>query len=132
MADHVKIMRSQLGRARGLGAAKSGAEHWWAERVGAAALIPLSLWFVFSILSLLGADQPAVAAWAGHPLNAALLLALILVTFHHAQLGLQVVYEDYIHTAGVRTAAVLVTKGAAYLLALLAALSVGKLFFLTH
>jgi succinate dehydrogenase / fumarate reductase membrane anchor subunit len=132
MADHVKIMRSQLGRARGLGAAKSGVEHWWAERVGAVALVPLSLWFVFSVLSMLGADQPSVAAWTGHPLNAALLIALILATFHHAQLGLQVVYEDYIHTAGLRTAAVLATKGAAYLLALLAALSVGKLFLLTH
>ena len=59
-----KIMRSQLARARGLGSAKSGIEHWWTERVSAAALVPLSLWFVFSVLSMLGADQPVVTAGA--------------------------------------------------------------------
>jgi succinate dehydrogenase / fumarate reductase membrane anchor subunit len=132
MAPPPKILRSQLGRARGLGAAHAGVEHWWGQRVSSAALAPLSLWFVASMLSLLGADQPAVAAWVGHPLNAALLLALIGLTFHHTQAGLQVVFEDYIHGAGLRMAAVLATKGTALLLGLLAALSVGKLFLTTH
>ncbi len=127
-----KIMRSQLGRARGLGSAKAGLEHWWVERVTAAALVPLTLWFVISILSMLGADQPTVAAWVSHPLNAALLLALIIMTFHHAQLGLQVVYEDYIHGAVLRTASILATKAAALLLGLMASLAVIKLFLAAH
>jgi succinate dehydrogenase / fumarate reductase membrane anchor subunit len=128
----IRVMRSQLGRARGAGAARSGAGQWLAERISAVAMIPLSIWFVLAVISLLGADQPTVATWASHPLNAALLLALILTTFHHAQMGLQVVLEDYSHNHGFRTAAVLATKGAAYLLTILAALSVAKLYLTVH
>jgi succinate dehydrogenase / fumarate reductase membrane anchor subunit len=127
MAEKIEIRRSQLGRVRGMGAAHAGVEHWWQERVSALALVPLTLWFVAAVLSLLGADQSAVAAWVAHPVNAVLLLALIAMTFHHAALGLQVVYEDYIDTAGPRTAAILATKGLALLLGLLAALAVLKL-----
>jgi succinate dehydrogenase / fumarate reductase membrane anchor subunit len=132
MNDGGKIMRSQLGRARGLGSAKSGIEHWWTERVSAAALVPLSLWFVFSVLSMLGTDQPVVAAWAARPFNAALLLALILMGFYHAALGLQVVLEDYIEGAALRTASILGVKGACLLLGLMAALAVVKLFLAAH
>jgi succinate dehydrogenase / fumarate reductase membrane anchor subunit len=127
MAEQIKIRRSQLGRARGLGAAHEGVGHWWQERISALALVPLTLWFVYGVLSLLGADQPAVAAWIAYPVNAVLLLVLIAMTFHHAALGLQVVYEDYIVSAGSRTAAILATKAAALLLGLLAALAVLKL-----
>jgi succinate dehydrogenase / fumarate reductase, membrane anchor subunit len=130
MSD-IKIMRSQLGRARGLGASGAGPEHWWVQRVTSLALIPLTLWFLAAVLSLLGQPQPAVAAWAGHPLNAALLLALVLATFHHAHLGLQVVFEDYIHGT-LRTAITLATKGLACLLALMAALAIIKLFLTAH
>jgi succinate dehydrogenase / fumarate reductase membrane anchor subunit len=128
MVEQVKIMRSQLGRARGLGAARAGTEHWIAERVSAVALVPLSVWFIVSLLSLLGAEQRDVAAWVRHPFNAAMLLALILATFHHAQLGMQVVFEDYVHGPQRRTAIVLAVKGAALLLGLLAALAVAKLY----
>jgi succinate dehydrogenase / fumarate reductase membrane anchor subunit len=131
-SDHVQVMRSQLGRARGLGAAKSGAHHWKVERITAVALVPLSLWFVFAVLTHLGAPQPVVAAWAGTPLNAALLLALVLMTFHHMQLGLQVVWEDYIHHARRREIAILATRGACLLLGLIAAVAVLKIAALTH
>lgn len=127
MAEKVQIRRSQLGRVRGLGAAGAGVEHWWIERVTAMALVPLTLWFVISVLTLLGAEQPVVAAWVSRPWNAVLLLALIAMTFHHAQLGLQVVYEDYIDDAALRTAVILATKAAALLLGLAAALAVLKL-----
>jgi succinate dehydrogenase / fumarate reductase membrane anchor subunit len=124
---HVTVMRSELGRVRGLGAAKSGLEHWWVERVSALALVPLTIWFILSVLSLLGTGQPEMVAWVARPLNAVLLLALIVMTFHHTQLGLQVVYEDYIHNKWRLQAAVLTTKGAAVLLGLTAALAVLKM-----
>ena len=127
MAEQITVRRSQLGRVRGLGAARAGVEHWWQERVSALALVPLTLWFVVSVLTMLGADQAVVAGWIAHPVNAVLLLALIVLTFHHAALGLQVVYEDYIDTAGPRAAAILATKGLALLLGLLASLAVLKL-----
>ncbi len=124
---NITVMRSQLGRARGVGAAHSGVHHWMAERVTAIALVPLTLWFLFSIMRLLGAPLSSVAGWAGHPVNAALLLALIAMTFHHMQLGLQVVIEDYVDDSRARQAAILINKGVAFLLGLIAAVSVLKL-----
>jgi succinate dehydrogenase / fumarate reductase membrane anchor subunit len=130
--EHIEVRRSQLGRARGLGPARSGAHHWKAERVTAIALVPLSIWFVLAVLGHLGAPQPVVAAWAGTPVNATLLLALIIMTFHHMQLGLQVVFEDYIRSVGRRDAAILVTRGACLLLGLLAGVAVLKLAVMAH
>ena len=128
----VTVMRSQLGRVRGAGSAHAGAHHWKAERITAMALVPLTVWFVISVLAHLGAEQPAIAQWAGQPLNAALLLALIAMNFHHMHLGLQVVYEDYIHNIPRREAAILATRGACLLLGLLAAISVIKLAAAAH
>jgi succinate dehydrogenase / fumarate reductase membrane anchor subunit len=128
-APHVDIMRSPLGRARGLGSARSGREHWWAERVTAVALVPLTIWFIFAVLHLLGSPQPAVAHWAAHPVNTVLLLCLVAATFHHMALGLQVVIEDYIHDEAARMAALLAMKAVCVLLALAAIVSVLKLAF---
>jgi succinate dehydrogenase / fumarate reductase membrane anchor subunit len=91
-------MRSPLGRAIGLGSAKEGVEHWWAQRVTAVALVPLSIWFIASIISLVGADIETVQNWVGQPLPAILLMLLLIAVFYHVSLGLQVVVEDYIHT----------------------------------
>lgn len=123
----INVMRSQLGRARGVGSAKAGVHHWIAERVTSIALVPLTLWFIFSMVRLVGAPQPSVAAWAGHPINAALLLALIIMTFHHMQLGVQVVLEDYVNDKRLMTPLILLNKGLALMLGLIAAVSVLKL-----
>ena len=124
------VMRSTLGQVRGLGAGGSGiVEHWRVERITAIALVPLTIWFVVSVLRLLGAPQPVVAHWAGHPVNTVLLLALIAMTFHHMQLGLQVVIGDYIHSKPLELAATLANKGIALLLALFAAVAVLKMAF---
>ena len=124
------VMQSQLGRVRGLGAGGGNAvEHWRIERVTAIALVPLTVWFVVSVLLLLGAGQPAVAHWAGHPVNTVLLLALIVMTFHHMQLGLQVVIGDYIHSKPIAALVTLANKGLALLLALCAAVAVLKMAF---
>ncbi len=123
----IEVMRSQLGRARGTGAAHSGVHHWYAERITSIALVPLTLWFIFAVLRLVGAPQEAVVDWAGRPVNAALLLALIAITFHHMQLGLQVVYEDYINAKWLMNIAILGTKAAALLLGLLASVAVLKM-----
>jgi len=91
-------MRSPLGRAIGLGSAKEGVEHWWAQRLTAIALVPLSLWFVSAIIGLAGADLETMQNWVGLPLPAILLVLLLIATFYHLSLGLQVVIEDYVHT----------------------------------
>ena len=103
-------LRNPLARARGLGSAKQGVHHWWMQRVSAIALVPLSVWFVASLIAVAGGDHAAVAAWIGQPVTAVLLILTLIATFYHAALGLQVVYEDYIGSHLLRIAADVVTK----------------------
>jgi succinate dehydrogenase membrane anchor subunit len=91
-------MRSPLSRARGLGSAREGVEHWWMQRVTAAALIPLTLWFVASLIALTGSDYNAFIAWLKAPFVAILMVLLLIALFHHMALGLRVVVEDYVHS----------------------------------
>ena len=88
---------SPLGRARGLGSAKEGVGHWWAQRVTALALVPLTLWLVFGIVTRVGAGHAAVVEWIAQPLVAIALILTLFATFLHAKLGVQVVIEDYVH-----------------------------------
>ena len=85
-------------RARGLGAAHHGASHWVVERITSIARAPLSLWAVFAGIGLARADFEGAMVWMSHPLNAVLLLLLIIVGFQHMHAGMRVVIEDYIHT----------------------------------
>ena len=90
--------RSSLGRARGLGSAKHGVAHWWLQRVTAVAMIPLLIWFITAIISvLISPDIRVVAHWFASPINSLLMVLLLCAMFYHAKLGLQVVIEDYIH-----------------------------------
>ena len=91
-------LRSPLGRAIGLGSAKEGVDHWWAQRITAIALVPLVIWGIFLVLALVNADYVQARAIVHQPFAAIWLAALVIATFWHAQLGLQVVIEDYVHT----------------------------------
>jgi succinate dehydrogenase / fumarate reductase membrane anchor subunit len=95
-------LRSPLGRAIGLGSAKEGVDHWWAQRVSAVALIVLGVWFVASLVALAGADHARVVTWLHGPLAAILTILLIIAVFYHTALGLQVVIEDYVHSEWVK------------------------------
>ncbi len=121
---HVDILRSSLGRARGLGSARAGSHHWWVQRLTAVALVPLTLWFIFSAILLTGATQEAMVVWLSAPHRLALMVALIVATFHHLQLGLQTVIEDYIHGDLCRLSTILAMKGLCVLLALACIVSV--------
>jgi succinate dehydrogenase / fumarate reductase, membrane anchor subunit len=110
-------MRSPLGRAVGLGSAKDGVEHWWLQRVTAVALVPLGLWFVIAIIRLVGADVDNVRDWVGNPLPAILLVLLLIATFYHAALGLQVVIEDYVHAELTKLCLLIVVRLACFALA---------------
>jgi succinate dehydrogenase / fumarate reductase membrane anchor subunit len=116
--------RSTLGRVRGLGSAKEGVQHWWVQRLTALALIPLSIWLVASLVAHTGASYAAVRAWLGQPVTVGLLVLLLAATFHHAQLGLQVVIEDYVHHEGAKIALLILVKAAAVVLALAGILAV--------
>ncbi|BCI68227.1 succinate dehydrogenase membrane anchor subunit [Acetobacter aceti NRIC 0242] len=123
---HRTVMRSQLGRARGLGSGHSGTGHWIVERVSAASLLPLSGWFVIQMFRLGGADYEQVAKWGGKPVNATLLTALVATSFYHAEVGLQVIVDDYVHGKAHAPTKLLVKIGTG-LLGLLGVVSVLKL-----
>jgi len=122
-------LRTKLSEARGLGSAKEGTHHWWVQRVTSIALVPLSFWFAFAAATLAGDGYDAVAAWVAAPVNAVLLLLLIVATFHHLHLGVQVVLEDYVHIEPVKVAAVLAVKLASAMLGVAAAFAVLKVAF---
>lgn len=102
--------RTPLAKARGLGSAKVGTHHWWAQRVTAVALIPLSLWFVAAAAHLPGAGYEEIVAWITSPWNTILLIAWIIAAYYHAALGIQVIVEDYIHTDWVKISGILAMK----------------------
>jgi len=97
--------RTALGRVRGLGSAMSGTDHWWHQRVTAVALVPLVIWFVTSIVGLVGADYAVVVAWLRNPLVAIIMVLLLSATYYHLRLGLQVVIEDYVHDQALKVTA---------------------------
>jgi succinate dehydrogenase / fumarate reductase membrane anchor subunit len=103
-------LRTPLGKALGLGSAKDGTGHWWSQRVTAAALAILGLWFAIALASLDGFDFQTVRLWLGAPLNSILLIILVATLFYHSSLGVQVVIEDYVHEDGAKVVALVLAK----------------------
>lgn len=120
-------LRSDLGRVKGLGAAHEGVGHWRLQRLTAVALILLALWFVTTLMGLIGAPHTEVVAWVGQIHVTVLLLALSLALFWHLKLGLQVVIEDYVHTPWLLIAAQVAIRAFAALGALVAVVSILKI-----
>lgn len=89
-------MQSDLARVQGLGSAKEGTAHWWAQRLTSIALIPLGLWAAYAAIAQVGADLAAFKAWLAAPWNTLLMVLFVGTVFYHLQLGLQVVVEDYV------------------------------------
>ncbi|MCS3902424.1 succinate dehydrogenase / fumarate reductase membrane anchor subunit [Methylohalomonas lacus] len=119
-------LRSPLGRARGLGSAKSGLHHWIAQRLTAIALVPLSLWFIVTLVCLIGSDHATAVERLQSPLTATLLILFIAALFHHAQLGVQVVIEDYVHGHWQKLTSLVVVKFIAVFAALASIIAVLK------
>jgi succinate dehydrogenase / fumarate reductase membrane anchor subunit len=121
--------RTPLARARGLGSAKDGVGHWWAQRLTAIALIPLVVWFAISLVMLSGADYTVVRAWIGAPLVMMLLVLTISVGLYHGQLGMQVVIEDYVGSDGWKLALIVIVKFIAVLFGLGAIVAILRIGF---
>ncbi len=117
-------MRTPLAQVRGLGSAKAGAHHWWAQRLSAIALVPLALWFVASLVSVASADYATAVAWLGSPLNSALLVLFIGAAFYHAQLGMQVIFEDYVSTHWLQVTSIILVRFLAILLAVISIIAI--------
>jgi succinate dehydrogenase / fumarate reductase membrane anchor subunit len=88
--------RTPLGRARGLGSAKTGVGRFIGERVTSVALLFLVIWAVRSALGLARGGYAGAIHWLGLPINAALMVLLAVAGFIHMQAGMAVIVEDYI------------------------------------
>ncbi len=122
-------LRSPLNRARGLGSAKDGLHHWWAQRLTALALIPLVIWFAISLVTMSGADYGMVRVWIGSPVVMVLLILTIVIGLHHGQLGLQVVIEDYVHKDGIKLALIVAVRFIAVFFGLAAVVAIMRIGF---
>lgn len=122
-------LRNPIAKARGLGSAKDGTAHWWAQRVSAIALVPLVLYVLYLLVSLVGADYVTVRLTIAQPHNALLLLLFIGTAFWHARLGLQVVVEDYFHVRWVEVFLMIAIKFVFVVLGLAAIIAIGRIVF---
>jgi succinate dehydrogenase / fumarate reductase membrane anchor subunit len=120
---------SGLKRVRGLGSAKSGVHHWWLQRVTAVGNFALMAWFVLSLLLLPNLAHSSVIAWIAQPLVAVPLMLLVLSTFWHARLGVQVMIEDYVHAEGLKLLSVLALNFFILGLGALALFSIARIAF---
>ena len=102
-------LRSPLGKVLGAGSAKEGVHHWWLQRLTSIALVPLTIWFVVSLLSLPSFEHVTLVTWIAQSWTALLLILFILVATWHSQLGVRVVVEDYVHGGSKTLALVLIT-----------------------
>ncbi|MDQ3140086.1 MAG: succinate dehydrogenase, hydrophobic membrane anchor protein [Pseudomonadota bacterium] len=102
-------METPIARVRGLGSAKTGAHHWWLERLTSVSTLLLFVWFLVALLRLPNLDHATVVEWLQAPLAAVPMLLLILSTFWHLKLGMQVVFEDYVHES-TRIVAIVLTN----------------------
>ena len=112
-----KHMRSPVSQAGRLGSGKEGVEDWWRERVTAVALVPLALWFFASLVAHSRSDYAGLVAWLRLPLSTLMMVLLLVALFYHTALGLQVIIDDYVHSAMKIPALVLIRLACLALLA---------------
>ena len=122
-------LRTPLGKVRGLGSAKDGTEHFWLQRVTALALIPLTIWFLYFLVSSVGSEYATTILQLKKPLVAIPMLLLLITGFYHMKLGLQVVIEDYVTAPALKFAGLLLNTFACTALGLACVYAVLKIGF---
>lgn len=120
-------LRTPLSKAVGLGAAGEGAGHWWMQRMTAVALLPLVIWFAFSVALIGEMNYEAITAWIASPIVAVLIILLIVSGFYHLQLGMKVIIEDYTHVEWMKLTGIILVDFACILLMVAGILSVLKI-----
>lgn len=123
----MKEMRTPLGKARGLGSAREGTDHFWRQRMTALANIPLTLFLVVNVIVLAGADYATATAWLGSPWVAIPMLLLVVSGAVHMRLGMQSIIEDYVHGEGAKVVCLMLNTFFAVCIALACAYAIMKL-----
>jgi succinate dehydrogenase / fumarate reductase membrane anchor subunit len=109
-ARSARDYRTPRARVEGLGAARAGTQHFLHQRITAIALVPLSIWFVFAGLGLVGANLAEVMVFLGEPLNAVLMFGFLIAALYHMSLGMQIIIEDYVHREGAKIALLILNR----------------------
>src|SRR4051812_40495625 len=122
-------MRTPLGRVRGLGAARTGTEYFWWQRLTAVSNVPLTIAGIVIVISLLGRNHAATVQVLGSPLIAIILLLFILSITNHMRIGMQVIIEDYVHEEKAKIALIMLNVFYAFAIALACAFAILKLSF---
>ena len=128
----MKDLRSPLAKAKGLGTSKDASNDFWIQRLTALALVPLVLWFCFSLVLLPQVSYEVLVHYLQSPFNAIMMILLVIISFKHAQMGMQVIFEDYIATHGARISAILGVKFISYLMMALGVFSILKIALGAH
>jgi succinate dehydrogenase / fumarate reductase membrane anchor subunit len=119
--------KSPLNRVFGLGTAKEGVTHWWHQRVTAVAMLPLGLWFAFSVLGVDMSSHSALIAWISDPMTAVLLILTTSCLIYHSILGVRVVVEDYVAGKGLKVVTLLLSSFAHAFLGVVCLISILKI-----
>jgi succinate dehydrogenase / fumarate reductase, membrane anchor subunit len=122
-------IKTPLGRVLGHGSAKQGVNHWWIERLTGLALLPLTVWFLWSLLSLPSYGHADVVHWIAGPWTAVLLMLFVLAVTWHSQLGVQVVIEDYVHGPAIKFASTVLCNFAHVVVAAASLFAILKIAF---
>ncbi len=120
-------LRTPLSRAHGLGSAKEGVSHWWAQRLTSIALAPLVIWFAFSIAMLSNMEYATLLNWIQSPFNTVMLILMTIAGFYHMQLGLQVIVEDYVHSEWLKFSSIMLINFACIVFAVASIVAVLKI-----
>jgi succinate dehydrogenase / fumarate reductase membrane anchor subunit len=129
MKNDTTTIRSPLGRARGLGSAKDGTHHWWVQRLSGIAMILPMIYLLWNIDRIVSPDYDALLVWLKQPVPAMALVLFIASSFYHANLGIQVVIEDYVHCEGSKFFWLVLTKLFFFFLGFAAIFAVVRLNF---
>lgn len=122
-------MSTPMRKARGHGSGHNGTHHFWVQGLSALALVPLTVWFVVSVVAQVGANHADVVAWISNPFSTTLLVLFIVASFYHLNLGAQVMLEDYVHHRVLNLTAIIAVNFACWAIGLACVLSVLKIAF---
>ena len=126
-AGAAKHFRTPLGRVRGRGAARSGTQDFWLQRLTSVAGIPLTIMAIVIGMLLLGRNQAAVAQILGSPIVAVIMLAFIFCIVLHMKIGMQEILVDYVPNEAMKFALLLANTFYCWVIGLFAAYAIFKM-----
>ena len=122
-------LETPLKHAEELGSAHHGSGHWLILRITSLALLPLTVWFVVTVIRLSKVEQPQLVGFFQSPINALLMALLIAFSFYHTALGLQEVVEDYVHKKFTKATLLLIINLGLLALGILTIMAIVKMHF---